>query len=143
MKIVHHRTSRLLALVFGVALLAAACGGGNDDTAAAECGTASTSPDASGVLLLEGTDDGKGGDNCFDFTVLELTAGEEVTVEFENTGLLQHTFTVNDWDVDTGLVDSGDTATVTFTVPEDASGDVTFHCIPHEALGMTGTIQVT
>ncbi len=137
------RVIRFLAVTAGVAMLAVACGGGNDDDdAAADCPEASTSVDASGVIALDGTDDGSGGGNCFDFTTLEVTAGEEVTVDFTNSGTVAHTFTIPDWDVDTDLIDAGESAPVTFTVPADASGDVGFICTPHESLGMVGTMQV-
>jgi plastocyanin len=50
-----------------------------------------------------------------------------------------HTFTVDDLDIDEA-VSSGDT--VEFTVTFDKAGEFHLFCIPHEALGMEGTIKV-
>lgn len=77
-------------------------------------------------------------DNEFEPTELQLTPGEEVTVEFTNDGETAHTFTSEELGFDTGTVDAGDSAEVTFTAPED---DTTFVCTIHEAShDMVGTI---
>ncbi len=77
-------------------------------------------------------------DNEFEPTELQLTPGEEVTVTFANNGEAVHTFTSDELGFDTGNVDPGATAEVTFTAPEE---DVAFVCTIHEASDdMVGTI---
>ena len=77
-------------------------------------------------------------DNEFEPTELALTPGEEVTVEFTNDGETAHTFTSEELGFDTGTVEAGDTAEVTFTAPED---ETTFVCTIHEGSDdMVGTI---
>ncbi|MCC7076535.1 MAG: cupredoxin domain-containing protein [Acidimicrobiia bacterium] len=137
----------LAALVAVAGLAFTACGGGTGDSPDTTQGGGSTTTmggHANGnTLHVIGTDK-NGADNKFDPKELDLKAGETYTVEFENTGSVAHTFTIKDWDVDTGLVNPGDTEEVEFTVPADAaSKSIKFVCIPHEALGMVGTINVS
>lgn len=68
-------------------------------------------------------------DNEFEPTKLALTAGEEVTVTFTNNGETVHTFTSEELGFDTGNVEPGATAEVTFTAPEE---DTPFVCTLHE-----------
>lgn len=91
---------------------------------------------------------GKGGatssisavDNEFEPGQLSLAAGEEVTVTFTNDGDAPHTFTSTELGFDTGSVDPGATAEVTFTAPDQ---DAAFVCTIHEASdNMVGTISV-
>lgn len=77
-------------------------------------------------------------DNEFDPTELKLTPGEEVTVTFTNNGETIHTFTSEELGFDTGNVDPGASAEVTFTAPEE---ETPFVCTIHEASDdMVGTI---
>ena len=50
-----------------------------------------------------------------------------------------HTFTVEDLGIDVS-VDGGSSETLSFTF--DSPGAFRLICVPHEALGMTGTITV-
>ena len=50
-----------------------------------------------------------------------------------------HTFTVEDLGIDESI-DGGDTKTLTFTFEEP--GAFPLICIPHQSLGMTGTVEV-
>ncbi|MDP9068389.1 MAG: cupredoxin domain-containing protein [Actinomycetota bacterium] len=77
-------------------------------------------------------------DNEFEPTELALTAGEEVTVTFTNDGEAPHTFTSEELGFDTGTVDPGASAEVTFTAPEE---ETPFVCTIHaESDDMVGTI---
>jgi plastocyanin len=77
-------------------------------------------------------------DFSFDPTTLDLPAGEEVTVTLMNEGEAEHSFTVDDLDVETEA-EGGESAEVSFTAPEE--GAVEFHCKYHPDQ-MTGEISV-
>jgi plastocyanin len=77
-------------------------------------------------------------DFSFDPTTLDLPAGEEVTVTLTNEGEAEHSFTVEDLDVETEA-EGGESAEVSFTAPEE--GTVEFHCKYHPDQ-MTGEISV-
>jgi plastocyanin len=61
----------------------------------------------------------------------------EVTVEFTNDGQNPHTFTSDDLGFDSGTVEAGQSTTVTFEAPSEATP---FECTIHGASGMTGEI---
>lgn len=102
-------------------------------------------------LEVTGHDDGA---SEYWFTTAEL--GEEV----ENPPILlkpgftyEVTFTIaegaatdHDWNVgapvnaNTSLISPGETDTVNFTVPSNATGTLPYWCQPHRALGMEGTV---
>ena len=74
----------------------------------------------------------------FDPSQFTFDVGDRVT--FTLWGETEfHTFTVGDLDIDVD-VDEGTTETFSFTF--DQPGTFQLICIPHEALGMTGTITV-
>jgi plastocyanin len=84
-------------------------------------------------------DDG-GGRGPFVFTPVDYEFGVGETVNFTFTAESQfHTFTVNDLGIDVA-VDGG--KTVDFSHTFDKAGTYKLICIPHEALGMAGTITV-
>lgn len=75
-------------------------------------------------------------DNNFAPSRLEVPAGQEITVEVRNNGQNPHTFTIAELDVDTGILQAGETAEVTFTVPDEPMEIV---CLVHAQ--MRGTLQ--
>lgn len=77
-------------------------------------------------------------DNAFEPQTVEAAAGEEVTIEVTNEGGTAHNFVVEDLDVSTGTLGSGEVATVTLTVPD---GGVEYVCTLHG--GMDGRITTT
>ena len=81
-----------------------------------------------------------GGLGPFEFDPVDLTfdAGEAVSFTFTSESQL-HTFTVDDLGIDVS-VDGGETVGFSFTF--DKPGTYEVICIPHEALGMVGTITV-
>ena len=82
-----------------------------------------------------------GGRGPFEFGPADLSFAVGETVEFTLNAEFQfHTFTVEDLGIDEA-VDGGETGTLSFTF--DQPGTYTLICIPHEALGMVGTITVT
>ena len=79
------------------------------------------------------------GDYRFDPSELNFTKGE--CVSFTLTSETEfHTFTVEALDIDVS-VDGGMTERTSFTF--DAPGEYKLTCIPHELLGMVGTITVS
>lgn len=77
-------------------------------------------------------------DNAFEPETVEAAAGEEVTIEVTNDGGVAHNFVVDDLDVSTGTLGSGEVATVTLTVPDSG---VEYVCTLHG--GMRGRITAT
>lgn len=127
----------MFVTILALALLLAACGG--DDA-----------PEAT-ALTFEGTDSLQ-----FNPATASVPAGSEVTVTFNNSGALEHSWALVANDADTatvtdanaissaatGAVAGGSTDTLTFTAP--AAGTYKYVCtIPgHAAGGMTGTLTV-
>jgi plastocyanin len=112
----------VLAALIVAALLVGACG--EDDG-----GSGAASGDSVELVAQ---------DFSFDPTTLDLPAGEEVTVTLTNEGEAEHSFTVEDLDVETEA-EGGESAEVSFTAPEE--GAVEFHCKYHPDQ-MTGEISV-
>jgi plastocyanin len=129
----------LIATGLLLAVLLAACSGG-----------------AAGPQAVNLTFDGN---DAFQFIpdTAEVPAGSEVTVTFNNVGVLEHTWTLIPPGLDpliateadmlgtagSGVVASGETVTFAFRAPE--AGTYTFVCtVPgHAAGGMVGTLRVT
>ncbi len=155
---------RLIPLVIiGVilSLAAVACGGDGDSDPTATPGQSSPSPVPAaptataasggsngssqttaqpGGMTVEVLNRDNGGSGKYAFEPADFTFKVGDTVTFVMTAETEfHTFTVDDLDIDEA-VSSGDT--VEFTVTFDKAGEFHLFCIPHEALGMEGTIKV-
>lgn len=118
----------LLKMLTAAALAAgllAGCVGGVQKTANVSAG-----PAAGEAVEIEA------GDNFFEPKAVTLEPGEEVTVEITNTGRIPHDWIIEDL-VSTGLMQAGEVAHATFTVPDE---DVKFVCTLHR--GMEGTLRV-
>jgi plastocyanin len=76
-------------------------------------------------------------DYYFEPTVLKGSPGQKVTLELENEGSTEHTFTIDAQGVDQAL-QPGDDAKVTVTIPK--SGAVSFYCKFHKSEGMAGAL---
>jgi len=129
---------RMLAMLAFAAIVLAACGG--DDDGDATNGDSEQSEDAGDD---NGGDTGGGGsielsaaDNSFNPNEISAPAGEEVTVAFTNDGNNPHTFSSTDADFDSDTVESGGSADVTFTMPEE---ETQFICNVHGE-AMSGTL---
>ena len=74
--------------------------------------------------------------------VVRLRAGERVRLVLKNeaSGLV-HDLVIPDWKVALDAVPAGETASTTFTVPEQP-GQVAYRCQPHAAM-MSGLVDVT
>lgn len=117
---------RVVAGLAGAALLAG-CGGGIQPAGNVVAGSAPAE-----AAMIEA------GDNFFRPDQLTLDAGDEVTVEIENTGTRPHDWTVDELTLSTGIIAPGEVFHATFTVPDT---DVEFVCTLHG--GMDGTIRVS
>ena len=75
------------------------------------------------------------------FTPKEITVSKGSLVKVNFTAKdSSHTFTLPDFNVDTGLVSPGSSRSVQFVA--DKTGTFQFYCIPHKSMGMTGTLKV-
>lgn len=120
------RTTLWVAFVFGMLMLVlAACGPGGSPG-----GGTGTS------ITLTGTE--------FQWqpNTIQAQAGQKVTVVVKNAGTVAHDFAIPSLQVKMGLVQPGQTGTVTFTAPP--AGAVEFICsVPgHKEAGMVGTLVV-
>jgi plastocyanin len=139
----------VVALALGLVL--AACG---DDKSADTSGSGSgTTAAADAPVALEGTVNNEGtkdvsgdgdttlevemDDDYFKPTFIKAEPGATLTIELKNEGKNQHTFSVDDGQVDE-KVDPDGKATVEVTVPD--SGALRFHCNFHGGSGMQGAI---
>lgn len=139
-----------LAIVSLMAVVLAACGGGAAPTATARP-AATTAPKATTAPATGAADytiamlGNASGSYHFDIKDLSLTAGKSYTVKVTSDAEL-HTWSIKDpntpgkYLADSGFVAPNQSATVQFTAP--AAGTYDLVCIPHEALGMKGTITV-
>jgi plastocyanin len=112
-------------------LLAASCGG-EDPTISTPTGSPSpleteTGTEIPPVAMV---------DNKFAPSMLEATPGEEVTIQLRNNGQNPHSFTIDALEIDTGVIESGETAEVTFGMPKE---EQVFYCTVHGD-SMSGTI---
>lgn len=83
---------------------------------------------------------------AFSFTpnVIELKAGESMTIKLTNSGGF-HDLVIDELDVASKQIAEGDETMVTITAPADASGEsYEFYCSvgDHRAKGMVGTITI-
>jgi plastocyanin len=146
----------LVLLVGLLSIAAVACGGGDDDSStttttnptpvpasptqvpeaeeAADTGAAPTS----GGIAVSMQDPTGSGEYIFDPAELSFSVGETVTFDLTSEGEF-HTFTITELDIN-AAVNAGDTASIEVTF--DTAGTYELICIPHQALGMVGTITV-
>jgi plastocyanin len=123
------RGVRLTVLLVTAALVVGACGGDDDDSGSN--GGGSGGGEAQSVDLTAAN-------FAFDPTTIEAEPGQEVTVTLVNDDSAEHSFTVEDLDVEVEA-EGGESADVTFTAPD--SGSVEFHCEYHPEQ-MRGEITV-
>ena len=135
-------------VAFGILALVAACGSTDGDG-----GAATPTPDAPPELAPTVADGGAPQGNVFPVTLqdtevsgaygfspaeLTFNVGDEITFVLTSEATL-HTFTVDDLGINEDIFSM---QTHTFTHVFDRPGVFKLICIPHEALGMVGTITV-
>jgi plastocyanin len=139
-----------LALTLGV-LAIAGCGGDDDEP---DDGSAQESPEATETTLANGDGEATVDMNdqlTFEPKKIDVDVGEKVT--WKNAGKIGHTVTADrskaadpslvnipagtkEWD--SGLVNEAESYSRTFEKP----GNYRYICIPHEGVGMVGTVVV-
>lgn len=126
------RWIRLGAVLAAAALLLGACGGGGDEGGA----TGGDGGADEGTTLSVGATE-----FVFDPGTLSAPADQEVTVEVQNNGTVEHDFTIDEANLKIATP-ATETATGTFTLP---AGTYTFYCsVPgHQQAGMEGTLTVS
>ena len=153
---VRRRFIPMAVVISIVSILLVACGGGTEPAPIttqpaspppppAVAPAAPSAPSGSGPSAASGdqfevtlADPGGSGTYSFDPTDLTFDVGETVTLALNSESEF-HTFTVDGLGIDES-VGGGETATLTFTFNE--AGTFELICVPHEALGMVGTITV-
>ena len=147
----------LIASLLSVA--ATACGGGDgdspttsnvnisdslsatDDTDTSQADTATdaiTSAPSAGTTVVNLQDPSGSGSYVFDPDELSFSVGETVTFDLTSEKEF-HTFTVTDLGINVA-VNAGETQTLEFTF--DKAGTYNLICVPHQELGMVGTVSV-
>ena len=106
------------------------------EAAPAVADSAASSAAAGREVIVELKDEG--GDYAFAPAELAFSVGETVTFKMTSQNEF-HSFTVDDLGIDME-VEAGETGTLNFTF--DKAGTYEVICIPHESLGMVGTITV-
>lgn len=130
-------------LIVAVVFLAACGGGGSKNSSsggkhtiaglsANDHGTKHISPSGSTRIELD--------DYYFAPTVLKGKPGQKVTLQLKNTSGTEHNFSIDAQHVSTDLP-PGKQATVTVTIP--TSGQISFYCKYHKALGMAGALEAS
>ena len=130
------RTMMIIGLAGALAL--AGCGSDDNDGPNSESGGAAT-------VIAGGGDGGEvadltliGEDNVFDQETITVSAGDEVTIEFENAGAAAHNASFYEGDsagetiFEGDIVEGGDSTTYTFDAPDEA-GTYYFRCDLHPA----------
>jgi plastocyanin len=142
------RTRVITVLVLGiVALLVLAACGGDDDSASGSASGSGNKPQLSGTVNDKGTKTVSGSqldieadDFYFKPTFVDAKPGTKLTIQIENEGKNEHTFTIDSANVDQDIA-PGKKAEVSVTVP--ASGNLNFYCRFHRGSGMQGAIVAT
>lgn len=116
-------------LIAALLALAVACGDDTEEVAPGTNDNAGDNGSSSDSIEISAQD--------FEFSpsIIDATAGEEVSVTITNDGGAPHTFTIDDLDVDVEIA-PGEEQTVSFT----PTGDDSFYCRFHIGFDMEGDI---
>ena len=135
-----------LALITSLLLAAFACSSDSDETSSASPAptaapaAAPPAPAPSGGTAFEVSLQDPNGSGSYIFGPADLTFSVGDTISFSLTSEKEfHTFTVDDLGIDEN-VNAETTVDLTFTF--DTAGTFELICVPHQALGMVGTITV-
>ena len=134
-----------LALITSLLLAAFACSSDSDETSSASpaptaAPAAAPAPAPSGGTAFDVSLQDPGGTGAYVFNPADLTFSVGDTISFSLTSEKEfHTFTVDDLGIDEN-VNAETTVDLTFTF--DTAGTFELICVPHQALGMVGTITV-
>lgn len=123
------RHFQVAAATLAIALAALACGG--DDEAGVDGNGTASSPQVVEVTAKD-----------FSFVPPKLrgTPGAPIEITLKNTGQAPHTFTIDEFNVDTEVAAGKET---TLTVLPSEPGEFNYYCRFHEDRGMRGAITTT
>jgi len=76
---------------------------------------------------------------AFSETELRFKSGEEITINFVNNDSAPHNFVISNTEIQTEILNNGETATLTFTAP--ASGNYEAICTLHPSMKVTIVIE--
>lgn len=78
-------------------------------------------------------------------TSLAAKPGDTIRIMLNNTGQMTHDFVIDELNVRSKILESGESETIEFTIPNNAANSYTFYCSvgSHRDMGMEGTIQVS
>jgi plastocyanin len=153
---VRSRLLRLLVLMLALGMVAAACSSNKSSTPTTSSPSNSPSEEeSSGTLTINGekandhgTKDVSGADEAgvemddefyFEPTVLKGTPGQTLKLDLENSGNLQHNFSIEAQNISQDVAPQ-EKQEVTVTFPQ--SGIVEFFCRFHRSSGMIGELSV-
>ena len=93
------------------------------------------------AMMAENTIEVEGGAFYFEPNEIRVNAGEPVTIKLNSVDMM-HDFVIDELDVQTEIIQGGNSGTVTFTPTEP--GTYEFYCSVgnHRAQGMEGTLIV-
>jgi len=137
----------LMAIALALLTVAAAgCGGGSKSATSESAGSGDGGGQVSAAGVQANNHGTKGvsgetkielDDYYFSPTILKGKGGQQIALELENGGSVEHSFTIDSQGIDK-VIAPGGTAKVTVTLP--ASGSVSFYCKFHKASGMAGAL---
>jgi cytochrome c oxidase subunit II len=127
------RTTITFAAALVTASLIGACGGDEEADYSGDAPGGATSDAAQNVEVTV---------SDFSFTPGNLTAktGDPFDLVLTNSGDAPHTFTIDEFDVDSEVA-AGEETTVSITASD--SGEFTYYCRFHRQQGMEGSIKVS
>jgi plastocyanin len=150
------RTSfKIVGLLAVLAFVAAACSNASSTVPAG--GDTTSTTNSTGSSDGDGDDDAHQTDHVSGDTSVEVeaedeedqfyfkpstiigTAGQSIVIAVQNEGGVEHTFTIDDQDIDVSLSPE-QVREVTVTFPD--SGSVEYYCRIHVNLGMKGELKV-
>ena len=139
-----------MLLILAMALVGAACGDNSSETetpgaSGSEAGTQTTigseaanghgSQDVSSMDEFSLEVD----DFYYEPTLLTGTAGQQLTIELDNEGTVEHNFSLDEQSISQDI-EAGENASVSVTFPD--SGALVFYCKYHRDQGMVGGLEV-
>lgn len=137
------RSLTFAAALGALALLVAGCGGSKKTTSTQESTggqktIAGLPANDHGTKTVSGATEMELDDYYFEPTVLKGKPGAKVTLELENEGSVEHTFSLPSQGIDKSLA-PGAKAKVAVTIPK--SGAASFYCKFHKSMGMAGALE--
>ncbi|MDY6761799.1 MAG: cupredoxin domain-containing protein [Candidatus Nanohaloarchaea archaeon] len=136
------RNALLVALLAGFFVGGGAVGSFNmvtGPTGLAAADTSGSGDQGGKTVTVSGTE------YSFSPSTITVEKGQEVTIEFTNTGQIPHNLKIPALNVGSDTIQAGQTDSFTFTAPESGTFPIDFECtLPgHASSGMTGTLQAS